>query len=197
MMPFGLRNAPATFQRLMRTVLGDIDNCEVYLDDIVVYSATWSDHVKTLHEIFSRLKSTSLTLNLAKCEFGKAIVSYLGKKVGQGQVHPVEAKVQVISDFPAPQTRCELHRFLGMAGYYRVFCKNFSDVVAPLTSLASPKTKPSFLWSEDCQFAFEAAKALLCSAPVLAAPNFTRPFKLEVDASVLGAVLPARGRVWH
>ena len=115
----------------------------------------------------------------------KAIVTYLGKQVGQGHVCPVRAKVQAIVDFPAPQMRRELCRFLGMAGYYRAFCKNFSEVVAPLTSLASPKTL--FKWSEKCQAAFEAPKAFLCSAPVLAAPNFARPFKLEVDASALGA----------
>lgn len=80
--------------------------------------------------------------------------------------------------------RCEQHRFPGMAGYYQGFCQKFSDVVAPLTSLASPNS--TFVWSETCQFVFEAAKALLCSAPVLAAPNFTHPFKLEVDASALG-----------
>lgn len=184
-MPFGLRNAPATFQRLMNTVLCGVANCEVYLDDIVAYSSTWSDHMRTLRVIFERLCAASLTLNLAKCEFGKAVVTYLGKQVGQGRVCPVTAKVQAILDFPAPQTRRELRRFLGMAGYYRAFCKNFADVVAPLTSLASPKTL--FQWSEECRMAFEAAKVLLCSEPVLAAPNFTRPFKLEVDASALGA----------
>lgn len=72
-----------------------------------------------------------------------------------------------------------------MAGYYRTFCRNFSDVVAPLTSLSSPRTV--FQWSEQCQYAFKAVKALLCSAPVLTAPNFSYPFKLEVDASALGA----------
>lgn len=184
-MPFGLRNAPATFQRLMSTVLNGVEHCEVYLDDIVAYSSTWSEHVRTLTEIFDRLHSASLTLNLAKCEFGKAMVTYLGKQVGQGNVLPVAAKVQAIVDFPAPQTRRDLRRFLGMAGYYRAFCKNFSDIVAPLTSLVSPTT--CFYWSEECQAAFEAAKALLCSAPVLAAPNFERPFKLDVDASALGA----------
>lgn len=184
-MPFGLRNAPATFQRLMNTVLSGVKNCEVYLDDIVAYSSTWPEHVKTLEEIFDRLRSASLTLNLAKCEFGKAVVTYLGKQVGQGNVSPVAAKVQAILEFPTPQTRRELRRFLGMAGYYRAFCRNFSDIVAPLTSLVSPKTP--FQWSEKCQSSFEAAKALLCSAPVLAAPNFVRPFKLEVDASALGA----------
>ena len=141
--------------------------------------------MKTLTKVFAHLYSASLTLNLAKCEFGKAVVTYLGKQVGQGNVLPDAAKVPAIIDFPAPQTRCDLRRFLGMAGYYRAFCKNFSDIVAPLTSLVSPKT--SFRWSEECQAAFEAAKALLCSAPVLAAPNFERPFKLDVDASAVGA----------
>ena len=183
-MPFGLRNAPATFQRLMNTVLRGVRNCEVYLDDIVAYSSHWDEHVKTLSEIFERLCKASLTLNLAKCEFGKAVVIYLGKIVGQGRVCPVTAKVQAIIDFPAPHTRRELHRFLGMTGYYRGFCKNFSDVVASLTGLVSPKVH--FQWSEKCQFSFEAAKALLCSAPVLAAPDVVRPFKLEVDASALG-----------
>lgn len=74
-MPFGLRNAPATFQRLMNTVLCDVSNCEVYLDDIVAYSSTWTEHMKTLDEIFDRLQAASLTLNLAKCEFGKAVVT--------------------------------------------------------------------------------------------------------------------------
>lgn len=103
-MPFGLRNAPATFQRLMNTVLSGVKNCEAYLDDIVVYSSTWSDHLHTLQEIFSRLEAASLTLNLAKCEFGKAVVTYLGKQVGQGQVRPLSAKVKAILEFPVPET---------------------------------------------------------------------------------------------
>ena len=146
----------------------------------------WHTHLHGLNTlIFDRLCAASLTLNLSKCEFGKAVVTYLGKQVGQGQVCPVRVKVQAIVDFPASKMRHELRRFLGMAGYYRAFCKKFSEVVAPLTSLASPKTP--FQWSEKCRAAFEAAKALLCSTPVLAAPNFARPFKLEVDVSALGA----------
>lgn len=133
----------------------------------------------------SRLKEASLTLNLAKREFGKAIVTYLGKQVGQGQVRPVTAKVQAILDFPVPETRRQLRRFLGMCGYYRGFCKNFASVVAPLTTLTSPSQ--SFVWTELCQDSFEAAKMLLCSALVLAAPNFRQPFKIEVDASMHGA----------
>ena len=86
---------------------------------------------------------------------------------------------------PNPRTRCELRRFLGMAGYYRGFCRNFADVVAPLTSLTSEKA--TFSWSPECQKAFESCKALLCSTPVLAAPDFAHPFKMEVDASASGA----------
>uniref|UniRef100_H3C3V9 ribonuclease H n=1 Tax=Tetraodon nigroviridis TaxID=99883 RepID=H3C3V9_TETNG len=104
-MPFGLRNAPATFQRLMHKVLSGVRNCEVYLDDIVAYSKTWTEHLVTLREIFDRLRQVSLTLNLAKCEFGCATVSYLGKQVGQGQVRALADKVQAILDFPVPQTR--------------------------------------------------------------------------------------------
>ena len=188
-MPFGMRNAPATFQRLMNTVLGDVPNCNVYLDDVVLYSyctpSVWEEHMRSLSMVFDRLAKASLTLTLAKCEFAKATVTYLGKQVGHGQVRPVDAKVAAILAYPEPTTRRELRRFLGMAGYYRCFCKNFSVVVSPLTKLSSPKQP--FVWTEECKHAFEGAKSLLCSAPVLAAPDFSRPFTLEVDASASGA----------
>lgn len=140
--------------------------------------------------MFQRLADASLTLNLAKCEFGKAKVTYLGKQVGGGLVRPLEDKVAAILSFPVPSTRRELRRFLGMTGYYRGFCRNFSTIAAPLTSLISPSVP--FEWSDECQAAFENCKALLCNAPVLSAPDFTTPFSLEVDASCLGAgaVLP-------
>ncbi|KAL6467197.1 hypothetical protein MHYP_G00250010 [Metynnis hypsauchen] len=184
-MAFGLRNAPATFQRLMTIVLGDVPNCDAYLDDIVVYSDTWEHHMQLLETVFTRLRDASLVLNLEKCEFGKGVVTYLGKVVGNGMVRPLDAKVQAISSFPTPQTPRELKRFLGMAGYYRCFCKNFSDLVLPLTNLLC-KNRP-FVWSPACQSAFESVKALLSSSPVLATPDFDKPFKLEVDASGTGA----------
>ncbi|KAL7839440.1 hypothetical protein SRHO_G00260980 [Serrasalmus rhombeus] len=184
-MAFGLRNAPATFQRLMSRVLMGVSGCEVYLDDIVVHSSSWFEHLKTLYTVFNRLHQASLTLNLAKCEFGKATVTYLGKQVGQGQVCPVAAKVQAILDFPVPCTKRELRRFLGVVGYYRGFCRNFSDVVLPLTNLL--RSSCEFVWSTSCQTSFESVKMLLCNAPVLSAPDFSHPFKLEVDASATGA----------
>ena len=109
----------------------------------------------------------------------------MGKQVGGGKVRPLEAKVEAITTFPVPTTRWELRRFLGMTGYYRGFCRNFSSVAAPLTDLISPLV--SFVWSDRCQTAFESCKALLCNAPVLSAPNFDEPFSVEVDASSIGA----------
>ncbi len=126
-----------------------------------MYSSSWSEHLDSLREVFSRLVCASLTLNLAKCEFGKGTVTYLGRQVGQGQVRPIEEKVRAITEFPVPTTRRELRRFLGMTGYYRTFCRNFSEVVHPLTNLTGPKVP--FLWTPECQRAFSRALKLSCA----------------------------------
>ncbi len=112
-------------------------SCNAYLDDLIVYTTAWEEHVQILEQVLARLANASLTISLAKREFGHAMVTYLGRQVGQGQVRPVEAKVAVIAEFPVPSTRRALRRFLGMAGYYRGFCRNFSTVVRPLTTLQS------------------------------------------------------------
>ncbi len=184
-MAFGLRNAPATFQRLMFLVLGNVPNCNFYLDDVVIYSFSWAEHLSTLYDVFQRLSAASLTLNLRKCEFAKASITYLGKQVGNSQVRPLDGKIAAVLEFPVPTTRRELRRFLGMVGYYRCFCNNFSSVVAPFTRLCSPKV--DFSWTNDCQQAFLSAKSLLCSAPVLSAPEVSRVSQLEVNASAVGA----------
>ena len=188
-MAFGMCNAPATFQRLMNAVLSGLSFCEAYLDDLVICSASWAEHVDHLGAVFARLSEASLTINLSKCEFGKATVTYLGKRVGGGQVRPVQAKVEAILSVPVPTTRTELRRYLAMVGYYRAFCKNFSAVASPLTDLLSPKV--DFRWSALCQSAFEQTKSLLVNAPVLSAPRFDVPFKVAVDAcdTGVGAVL--------
>nr|XP_033942279.1 uncharacterized protein LOC117449038 isoform X4 [Pseudochaenichthys georgianus] len=108
----------------------------------------------------------------------------VSKQVGRGKVCPADAKIRAIASLPVPSTRRELRRFLGMAGYYRCFCRNFSSVAAPLTTLTSPSK--SFVWSGECQQSFESLKGILCCTPVLSAPDFSKPFKLEVDASGVG-----------
>ncbi|KAG1926184.1 gag-pol fusion protein [Pimephales promelas] len=113
-MSFGLRNAPATFQRLMNRVVAGLEGCAVYLDDVIVFSETWEEHLVRLRALLTRLIEACLTVNLAKCEFAKATVRYLGKEVGQGKVRPLQAKVLAIQQFPSPSTKKELMRYLGM-----------------------------------------------------------------------------------
>ena len=188
-MPFGMKNSPATFQRLINYLIADIKGCEAYIDDVIIYSNTWEKHLQIMHKFFQRLSESNLTVNLSKSEFGCGHVTYLGHIVGQGKVKPIDAKVEAISAFPQPSSKKQVMRFLGMAGYYRKFCPNFSSVTEPLTELLRKNVK--FVWTERCQLAFEKLKALLQSAPVLSAPDFNRPFKLAVDASDIaaGAVL--------
>jgi hypothetical protein len=188
-MPFGMKNSPATFQRIMNQVVSGLEGCETYIDDIVIYSETWEEHLEIMRKFFERLRKAGLTINLAKCEFGQATVTFLGHVVGQGQVKTIDAKIEAICNFPKPVTRKELMRFLGMAGYYRKFCPNFSTISDPLTRLLRKGQK--FDWSLECDRAFDQLKAMLQSSPVLTAPNFVLPFKLAVDASdvAAGAVL--------
>ncbi|XP_072171900.1 uncharacterized protein [Diadema setosum] len=183
-MPFGLKNAPATFQRLMNDVTRDVDGCVVYIDDVVVYSDTWESHIRQLRALFDKLSEANLVINLQKSEFTKAQVTYLGHVVGQGHVSPREAKIEAILAFPPPRTKREILRFLGMCGFYRRFVHNFSTIAAPLTNLLKKGKK--FVWSSDCQTAFESLKAILTRDPVLVAPDFGKPFKLAVDASDVG-----------
>ena len=124
-MPFGLKNAPGSFQRLMHEVKYGLPNTDVYIDDVIVFSDNWEDHMIFVRNLFARLYLYHLTVNLPKSEFGKASVIYLGHLVGHGKVAPIEAKVQAIHDVPPPTTKKALMRFLGMAGYYRKFCRNF------------------------------------------------------------------------
>ena len=188
-MPFGMKNSPASFQRLINKVIADLEGCEAYIDDVIIYSDTWEEHLRIIYEFFNRLSRAKLTINLSKSEFCQAQVTYLGHVVGQGQVKPLTTKVEAIANFPQPESKRQLMRFLGMAGYYRRFCPNFAAVAEPLTQLLNKRAK--FIWSEKCDKAFEKLKAMLQSAPVLRAPDFGSPFKLAVDASdaAAGAVL--------
>lgn len=183
---FGLQNAPTTFQHLMNSVVSGLEGCTVYLDDLVVFSDNWYSHLKQLCSMLRHLSEARLTVNLGKCEFAKASLTYLGKVVGNGRVLPIHAKVQAILNFPSPKTKKDLMRFLGLVGYYRSFSRNFLTVVAPLTDLLKGKVK--FIWSPSCEAAFENVKSLLCSEPVLRAASFDKSFTLHVDASNVGAV---------
>ena len=192
-MPFGLSNAPSSFQRLINSVISDVPQCHAYLDDIVVYSDSFNEHLNQLTLLFQKLTEAKLTINLNKCTFCRATIEYLGHIVGSGAVKPVNAKVKAIQDFPTPKTRKQLRSYIGMAGYYRRFCKDFSIVACPLTNLLKKQTK--FDWSQECEHAFMEIKDLLTKAPVLVSPNYTKPFKIMVDACKqgMGAVISQVG----
>ena len=130
------------------------------------------------------MRGAKLTSNLIKSEFSKATVLYLGRIVGQGRVRPLDAKIQTITKFPIPTSRRELARLLGMAGYYRNFCLNFSEIAAPLTNLLSKKVK--FVWTDDCQLAFDKIKLLLRKSLVLRSQDYGKSFKLIIDSSDVG-----------
>ncbi|KAJ8026574.1 hypothetical protein HOLleu_31450 [Holothuria leucospilota] len=187
--PFGMKNSQMTFKRLVNNLTSDLENCEVYVNDLIVCSNSWDEHVQHVKALFDKLAKANLTVNLGKSEIACAHVVYLGHVVGQGKVRPIKAKVEGVDKFPAPTDKRQLMRFLGMAGYYRRFCPNFSDIAAPLTKLLKKNEK--FDWTDNCQAAFELLKKALMSSPVLIAPDFEKQFKLAVDASDngIGAVL--------
>ena len=190
-MPFGMKNSPATFQRLINTITAGLEHCEAYIDNAIIYNDEWN-HLGTIKAFFDKLREAKLTINLAKSEFCHATLTFLGHVVGHGQVKPTEAKVEeAISNFPVPTCKRQLMRFLGMSGYYRKFCNIFSVIAEPLTNLLSKRMR--FKWISDCQNAFIKLKAILRSEPVLLAPNFNKEFKLAVDACWCGWCIAARG----
>jgi hypothetical protein len=190
-MPFGLCNAPATFQRLMDTVLKEYlgQFVLVYLDDLTVYSKTFEEHVEHLAIIFQTLRKAKLKLNKEKCYFFQSNIKFLGHEITREGIQPDEDKLIKVKDFPKPHNLRTLRGFLGLASYYRKFIKDFSKQVQPLYKLLR-KDEP-FKWKDEQQNTFEWLKTQLITAPILQYPNFNKPFYLHTDASGtgLGAVL--------
>ena len=189
-MPFGLCNAPATFQRLMQRVLRGLEDfCSVYIDDVIVFSSSIEEHLDHLQQIFVRLRRIGLKLQPKKCTFGSQEVLYLGHLVSAKGIFPNPAKTKAVKEFPVPTNVKAVRRFLGLASYYRRFVPNFAKVASPLHALT--RQDIPFQWTAQCQLAFEKLKDLLTAPPVLAYPNFAAKFVLHTDASGegLGAVL--------
>lgn len=175
-MPFGLQGAPATFQRLMDVLIRGLESyAAAYLDDIVIFSENWEEHLKHLRHVLERLKGAGLTANPKKCKFAMGRCVYLGHIVGSGLVQPEESKVVAIRTFPIPKSKQQVRAFLGLAGYYRKFIPNFSATAAPLTDLTRKMCPNSVKWNAECELAFQTIKGCLCSTPVLCAPRNTEP----------------------
>ena len=191
-MPFGLQGAPATFQRLMdRLIQGLNGYSAAYLDDLVVYSETWEEHLEHLRTILQRIREAGLTVKKKKCQLGMSHCLYLGHVVGGGTVKLEQSKVEAVWQWKAPRTKKQVRSFLGLTGYYRRFIPNYATIAAPLMDLTK-KTAPNQVnWTTSCEEAFQELKRLLCSYPILCAPDFDKPFVLQTDASDrgIGAVL--------
>lgn len=190
-MPFGLKTAPATFQRAMDSVLRGLQgiHCLVYLDDIIVYSSSLEEHIRKLRAVFDRLRQTNLKVQLDKTEFLRKEVLYLGHKITKDGLKPNEDKIKAVMDFPIPKTTTEIKSFLGLVGYYRKFIKDFAKITQPLTNCLKKRNKISI--DTDYINAFNKCKELLCNAPLLQYPDPSKPYILTTDASnvALGGVL--------
>ena len=205
-MPYGLCNSPATFQRLMQIVFREEQNqfLLVFLDDVLVYSSNIESHLKQLEIVFQRLEQHGLKVEPSKCNFLQEEVSYLGWQINQHGVRSCPSKVSAIKDWPVPTCPEEVRTYLGMVGYHRRGIEGFAQIASPLYELINeypfkkrrnrkkPVQPPSnWNWSERHQVSFDTLKEKLINAPILAFPDFTKPFLLEVDASHrgLGAIL--------
>lgn len=205
-MPMGLSTAPATFQRLMQTTMNDMafQILLVYLDDLLVYSKTFDEHLERLQRVFNRLREVGLKLNPQKCHFARRKVEYLGYTVSGKGIATSEEKIKAVRCWPTPTTLRDVRSFLGFASYYRRFVKDFAKLARPLHELVSKayqqgatskrKSKTAdirAMWDDNCSEAMKRLQDALTTAPILGYADFTLPFILETDASMsgLGAVL--------
>ena len=192
-MPFGLRTAGAVFSRIMRIVLEPLKSEQIqnFMDDILVASQTWDQHLEAIQSLLNRLDNVNLSVRPTKCFLGFRELSFLGHKIGRGFMKPEEDKVEKILNAPQPQNKSQLRSFLGMAGYYRRFVDNYSSIALPLTNLTKKGSPDKLPWDQECQKSFDLLKLKLSSEPVLILPDESRTFVLRTDASgkSLGACL--------
>ena len=201
-LPMGLCNSPATYQRLMEECLGDLNMkiCIIYLDDIIIFAKTFEEHMERLEIVLQRLRECRLKLAAEKCEFLKKKVKYVGYIVSEDGISTDPDKVEKILDWPRPTNPDEVRQFIGFAGFYRRFIKDFSKIIQPLSELMPPSSKKksrrpkapdNWIWKWDHEYAFNKLKDCMTSAPVLGYANQEDPFTLHIDASShgLGAIL--------
>lgn len=190
-MPFGLCNAPATFQRLMEKVLEGMvwDTVVVYLDDVVIFSQTIEDHMTHLKQVLDRFRQHNLKLKPRKCDLCRTQIKYLGHTVSSKGIATDPSLVERVQNWPQPTTVRKVRGFIGLANYYKAYIPDYGNLQEPLVRLTDKGAK--FIWTPECQQAFETIKERLTTAPIMAFPNLEDPFILDTDASdtAIGAVL--------
>ncbi len=185
-LPMGQRNVPHTFQRMVNSLFsGLIENgMFCYLDDLIIISKDLESHLHKFDLVFTKLEEAGLKAKLSKCDFFKSRIEFLGHVVDGEGIHTVDSKINAVKHFPTPQNVENVRSFLGLAGYYRAFVRNFASFASPLTSLL--KKDVPFIWHDARRQTFESLKHVLTHTPVLAFPDYKKPFILSTYASSLG-----------
>ena len=188
-MPYGLCNAPATFQRLMQNCLGELNltYALIYLDDVIVFSRTEEEHLARLRAVFERFQEHGLKLKPSKCHFLRKEIAFLGHKVSEEGMKPGDEGLKSIAEMAPPHNYTEIRRFLGATGFFRRFIKNYARIARPMNELLEGKaskwkTQLVDLPPEAIE-AFNILKTKCVTAPVLAFPDFKKPFLLETNTS--------------
>lgn len=185
-LPFGVCNGPSTFQRCVELIFRGLqwEILLVYLDDIIVMGQNFEDHMRHLDTVFGKLFSHKLKMKPSKCELFQPEVLFLGHIVGQNGLRPNPKTIEAVLSWKEPGNVREIRQYLGLCSYYRQYIEGFSHIAAPLTKLTKKNAK--YVWSNDCQVAFDTLKQKLCSAPILAYPKPGLKYILDCDASDVG-----------
>ncbi|GFW31016.1 retrovirus-related Pol polyprotein from transposon 17.6 [Trichonephila clavipes] len=162
-LPFGLRDAAATYQRAMSKVVQTIsDFACAYIDDLAIFSDTWEEHLNHLEEVFKRLEQFNFSVNLGKCEFARQKVKYLGHAIGPGRHSHDKEIIKSIQNLQAPMTKKQLRSALGLCNFYRQYIPNFAKIALPLTELTEKKVPNEIPWSKEAENAFQELKTAQC-----------------------------------
>ena len=181
-MPFGMKNAPASFQRLMDLVLdGTGDVASAYIDDVIIYSTTREQHLADIRTVLDRLRQAGLTAKPTKCSWGKEVVEYLGHKIGRGRVAVPEDRVEAVRNYKQPRT---MRALLGLVGYYRRFVKDFAATAKPLTEATKKTALRLVSWMQSMEEAFHKLCECLSNTCVLTVPTDHDKYLLQTDASL-------------
>jgi len=191
-LPFGLKTSPAIFQRILSNILrkqGLIEFSVNYIDDILIHSPTFEEHLDHIERVLNAIKKEGFRLKFKKCTFAANSVRYLGHVIGENTVTPLKDNITSIKNFPIPTTQKQIRQFLGKINFYHEYIEKSSILLDPLHQLLRKNVK--FIWTEDCEKAFKRIKEMLCSQPILEIFDKDLPIKIYTDASLkgIGAIL--------
>ena len=181
-LPFGLKVCPQKFQSILNRVLAGLESfCVIYIDDIVIFSKTWSDHLIHVREVLKRLAQYRFTVKLMKCLFALAEIDFVGHTGGAGKMSPRDAKVKALLAMPRPTTKKQLQSFVGLANYFSRYIHRFSELAIPLTTLL--RKNVAFSWTTEADNSYESIKEILAKSPILYVADNSKPFFIFTDAS--------------